>query len=532
MTQRKKNRSIRSLNFLPEHICSSFETELDTLIGNLASSGSPKALYLQSEYKSKYLSEDLVPADDRRAAALLKWKAAEERNRTTNQRLLIESCDFGWTSSDEVLSKARQYIASVLGNVDSFSLSDGSFSNGASTRVLRGPTAAILKHSGQAHVTSSAISHWILDSSANSRLSELELNLQESSVFFTVPKATDIDRVACKEPEINLFMQREVGVHIRRRLKFVGIDLLDQTNNQYLASMALKLGLATIDLSSASDSITTQLVVELLPPGWFMLLNDLRVKSTDIDGTVHPLEMFSSMGNGFTFELESLIFWALSRAVCYLSGTKGKLSVYGDDIIISSLVAPRLARVFSWFGFKVNPKKSNWSGPLRESCGKHYHNSWDITPFYLKRPVNSKIDVIRVLNRLLQWSSEGTGIILDTHVLLFHLKWSKSVPRVLHGGDNPEMDNCLVTEGTSAKMLTRATQPMPITTLNVLSWWLTTVRALDHSRQDEAYYDPLLCVPVKEKSYLYKDSPDRRGDSRIWFPYLLERYLLTPHIRD
>jgi hypothetical protein len=549
MTYDRKVRRIRKdPNFLPEHICLSFEAALDSLIEGFRSYQNPKYRYLHAEYKSKYVSKETASAEMRRTAAKQKWLAAEERNRTTNQRLLLESQerDFGWVTSERFLGFARKIIRDVLGEIEDFSLDLGTFSNGASTRVRRSPKAAILKHSGQAHVSSSAVKHWVLDSAKGSVLQDLELKIHESSTFFTVPKSTDIDRVACKEPEINMFMQREVGTFIRNRLKRRGIDLRDQTRNQELARRAYTSNLATIDLSSASDSITIRLVFELLPYEWFSLLDDLRVKHSEIDGELHELHMFSSMGNGFTFELESLIFYALTCAVGWASGVKGEVSVYGDDIICSSKIAPRLARIFHWLGFMVNPKKSNWTGPVRESCGKHFHKTQEVTPFYLRKPISCKTDVIRVLNQLYKWSSEGTGIILDPAVLVFHQKWCQIIPDKYTGGDDLESDQSLVTGGLYKGRLLRVSEPLNYDDEVALVWWLTTKR--------QAPFEVLECDPAKvtrftsdpysefrfirtwdkDKGRSCSKKVHKTGWQRPKFhgsPYLLACELLRPNIR-
>ena len=198
-----------------------------------------------------------------------------------------------------------------------------------------------------------------------------------------------------------MYMQKAAGNFIRRRLrKRVGIDLNDQRVNQELARVAWGRGLATIDLSSASDSISTQLVVRLLPVEWYAWLDGLRCKRILIDDHWHEVEMFSSMGNGFTFELESLLFYALSVASveakrgirCKLSHQRPTerdgwrtVSVYGDDIIVHRSMYPVLRTVLSYVGFIVNAKKSHTSGPIRESCGKHFYRGLDVTPFYVRR---------------------------------------------------------------------------------------------------------------------------------------------------
>lgn len=227
----------------------------------------------------------------------------------------------------------------------------------------------------------------------------------EGNEMFTVPKDATIDRVACKEPDVNMYLQKGVGNYIRRQLRKFGINLNDQSRNQRLAREGSITGqLATVDLSSASDSVTTSLVEILLPPLWYSLLDTLRSPITRVRGEDHANEMFSSMGNGFTFELESLIFWAIARAVAYFENSPGVVSVYGDDIILPADCYPSLEYAMKVLGFKVNPKKSFSTGPFRESCGGHYYNGLDITPFYLRKPIDRLTDLIQACNQIRLWS--------------------------------------------------------------------------------------------------------------------------------
>lgn len=436
----------RDHDYLPAHIGDSFQSELVQLVTELSQTEGFKGAYLRDELLSKYVDNTTTPANVRRQAAIHKWKLAEERNQQTNLRLLLGDEDFGWTTSDRLIFKAREVISSILGETPPEDiLSSGTHTFGASTRIGRGPQAAFFKHVGKAHVTTAASGLFCL-AYQNSLMATQELELQESSVMFTVPKSSEIDRVACKEPEINMLLQRCVGSFIRKRLKTrANISLNDQRINQRLARDAYHDSLATIDLSSASDSITRQLVVSLLPVDWWFLLDRIRVHTTIIDGEIHELEMFSSMGNGFTFELESLLFYALMRAICWASGTKGRISVFGDDLIMPSSIAARFARVMSWFGFIVNTKKSHWTGGFRESCGEHYHYGRTVTPFYLRAPVRKKSDIIRLLNRLLVWDGHLFQMLVTSSVITFHRKWSKVIPSSLHGGIDPERIDSLVT---------------------------------------------------------------------------------------
>lgn len=440
---------------LPTHLGAAFERELKSLVENIhVDEGSvvpSRTSYLLQELFSKYLDDKVVPASTRKASAIAKWLSVESNNAKTNQRLL-HMCeeDLGWVKVSRLRDFIRKEIAAILGPVPYDTLFDrGNHTNGASTRVRRGPTAATYKFSGEAHGSSSAMPHWFW-AVQTTRLESQTVQYVEESVMFTVPKKSDIDRVACKEPEINMFLQRCVGDHIRRALRLRGIDLNDQTINQRLAKVALATGLATVDLSSASDSVTRQLVLELLPWEWYSLMDDLRVKSVKIptgddDFVVHQLEMFSSMGNGFTFELESLLFYAITRAVCWGSGIKGRISVFGDDIIVPSAIVPRLARVLHFLGFKMNPKKTHYNDPIRESCGKHYIHGSDVSPFYVRKPVRTIQDLIRLLNQLYIWDSAGNGFFMTRRAAEFHRKWSAHIPSRLYGGVDPQRVDSLVT---------------------------------------------------------------------------------------
>lgn len=381
----------------------------------LAADDSYKAKYLLAEFESKLLDPLVADSPEtRRTKAINKWLACEVTNRDTNMRIMhmdetdvLFVTDEGFpVSAVEVADTAAKFIAATLGVVpDSLS---GSFSGGASTGLTRGIGTIARKYLTGSNITEGAIWHF-LRMTFSSVWAPRDFKLVRGNVMFTVPKTSQIDRVACKEPEFNMYAQKAVGDHIRRKLQRVGINLNDQSANQRLAKDGSREGnLATVDLSSASDSVTTQLVLRLLPSEWFYLMQDLRSPETSIDGVWHLNEMFSSMGNGFTFELESLIFWALARSAAFHTRTKGRISVYGDDIICPVGLETSLLAVLEFFGFKVNPKKSFFAGGFRESCGKHWFNGLEVTPFYVKKvPVNVS-DWCHLLNSLRRWCAVDT----------------------------------------------------------------------------------------------------------------------------
>lgn len=98
----------------------------------------------------------------------------------------------------------------------------------------------------------------------------------------TVPKDALTDRFIAVEPYLNSYIQLGQMDHLYRRLERWGLTLNDQTRNQELAQRAslpdysFPFGWATLDLSSASDSVNTELLITLLPKKWFEWYNSTR----------------------------------------------------------------------------------------------------------------------------------------------------------------------------------------------------------------------------------------------------------------
>jgi hypothetical protein len=397
------------------------------------------------------VSSDTDSSELRRSRAIEKWLATEVTNEATNDRISNMSGEFNILPRiryDHFVEWTRNLIENTISSVPSFDSLIGSFSGGASTSRNRTISHPAMKYVGKADATAAAwdLFETLLDEIPGWPFDKADYSAVPGNVLFTVPKKTDIDRVACKEPDLNMFMQKGLGGEIRRCLKRVGINLNDQSVNRSLAYKGSKDGsLATLDLSAASDSVTTSLVFEMMPTCWYTWLNALRCEVTDIDGELHRNEMFSSMGNGFTFELESLLFWSLAKATAYFTGTSGIISVYGDDLIVPSAMAQDLIWVLSVFGFKTNRDKTFTEGPFRESCGGHYHNGLDVTPFYLRKPLETVLDVIHMANSLRKWAAQDAYKILDPEVEEIWLWLKGFVPPMLWGGRDTSLKYALVT---------------------------------------------------------------------------------------
>jgi len=265
-----------------------------------------------------------------------------------------------------------------------------------------------------------------------------------------VPKYTHISRSICTEPSLNMFYQLGLGHVMNERLKvYFGIDLIDQQfHNQELARRgSLGLGISTLDLESASDSVSRLMCREVLP-GWLnRLLDKLRSPTAVISGREHELHMVSTMGNGFTFSLQTILFSCMVEAAARWRGVKlrypsrwwdsltnslrvdhGDFAVFGDDIACPTEVVRYVIRLLEMAGFTVNRSKSFVEGPFRESCGTDFYLGVNIRGVYLRR-LESKQDFFSAINQLNLFSTR-TGIRLPTVIrwLLARVPWCP-VPR-------------------------------------------------------------------------------------------------------
>lgn len=215
----------------------------------------------------------------------------------------------------------------------------------------------------------------------------MEPELVKANRFFTVPKDGKTDRGCAVEASLNVSAQLGVARVIRARLRRLSINIeTAQDLHRSLARQASRDGsLATVDMSRASDTVARELVKLILPGEWHDLLNALRAKFTLCDGKRLRLEKFSSMGNGFTFELETLLFASLARSVCRLMGENPSMvRAFGDDLIVPSRAGENVLWALRMFGFTPNPMKTFAKGPFRESCGGDYFQGTPVRAHYLK----------------------------------------------------------------------------------------------------------------------------------------------------
>lgn len=382
-------------------------------------------LYLRQVLAFFQKSEEIPFAEghDKSKEAARRFIASEKMCLETNRTLQYHSRKPAYAGPlmPSIMHMAQNKIRDILGALPNREQLPFSFGPGANTNV-QGRTACPRVKLSAPLVCSSNLSptvgSFLEEVPIWAQLHDLKLSEDSFIVDVTVapgkvdfvPKNSKTDRTIVVEPLLNAFFQKGYGSYIRSRLLRYGIDLTDQSRNQQLALQGSVSGdLATVDLSMASDCLSQELVHSLLPYDWAVELDRLRTGTVKLPRQVteeliaemnfsdymrvdqpYTMQKFSSMGNGFTFELESLIFYALACAVVDYLGGDRTVSVYGDDIIVPVGALDLLTETLTYCGFSLNKEKSYGFGPFRESCGADYLHGFDIRPFYVKTLVSER----------------------------------------------------------------------------------------------------------------------------------------------
>lgn len=385
--------------------------------------------YLASELMSKFPFWDI--GVDREAEAIVRFKQAEMSCAATNsflvgRRSYVNGMISPYTP-EHVIMTARRKLRRLLGHFNwdhaerYFGFGPGATSSIPNRRgdayfKYKAPPCTTEENAILAFTAIHRIPRWYqhvvdLTSKPRDEIGCLSLSEQLREMFtfvpgnriVTVPKNAKTDRIIAIEPTMNGFIQKGIGGLIRSKLKRVGIDLDDQRINQGFARVgSLDGSVSTIDLKSASDTVAMQLVEDLFPSDWVRAIKQARSPVGILpSGEVVTYQKVSSMGNGYTFELESSIFWALGSAVLDVFHSKDRrFSVYGDDLIFPSAVTHSYIWILNYCGFSVNTKKTFFEGAFRESCGKHYYRGTDVTPIYIRKDMKSPEHLIVFCNQV------------------------------------------------------------------------------------------------------------------------------------
>lgn len=252
------------------------------------------------------------------------------------------------------------------------------------------------------------------------RVTFLEPDAERPVRVISVPKTLEKPRIIAAEPVCMQFLQQAVkdavvpGLESKRltgnyreNLAYQLVGFTDQNPNREMAKEgSLEGGLATLDLSEASDRVSNLHVIDLLSywPHFGAAVQATRSTKADVPGhgVIH-LTKFASMGSALTFPIEAAVFLTavmvgiqrqsnrqLTRSD--IIALKGRVRVYGDDIVVPVEYVSSVIESLEALGLKVNARKSFWNGKFRESCGGDYFDGHWVTPVYVRRlfPTNHR----------------------------------------------------------------------------------------------------------------------------------------------
>lgn len=329
--------------------------------------------------------EDMRSPIDTEQVAYDSFMLSEEMCKATNDRIISGELTVGNRDAACILHYAQRKIALILGDAPSLEDLDISFGPGAAV-TCRNKTTARHKLSTPPSIGEPAVAIAGRLATKVQRWYDLfgTVVVRRGALQF-VNKNFKTKRTIVIGPSLTGMFQRAVGAHMKHKMLRAGIDLYDQSINRERARLASMTGKdATIDLKMASDLNAYMLVMELFPQPWFELLDGLRDSSLEYQGRVIQLEKFSSMGNGYTFELESLLFYSLAYGISKHYDLPFDLTVFGDDLVCNTALARKILECFPWFGLLPNTEKSYLEGPFRESCGGDYVLGVDVRPFFIR----------------------------------------------------------------------------------------------------------------------------------------------------
>lgn len=202
----------------------------------------------------------------------------------------------------------------------------------------------------------------------------------------SVKKNVETDRFINIEPMFNMLIQRAFASYLKKICGLLGNPLSvkrfesvnphtgKQTNhtweNQKLHGLLISdMDNVTIDFKNASDSTLIDSVYKILGSHIGDIATLIRSPRVLLGNWFYPVNKMSSMGNGFTFELMTLLITAVSKQFDIRS------RVFGDDLIVHSDVCHEVIAVLRRIGYNVNEKKTFLTGFFRESCGYFYYDN-------------------------------------------------------------------------------------------------------------------------------------------------------------
>lgn len=358
------------------------------------------------------MKADFLPTSfDKRAEALVRFESAETLCSETNHKwrsYYVRGTGLPDPTVDRIISMTKRKIAHVLGRFPVEDLLEHCRWGPGATSSIRNPRTSVYEKYLEP-VTGSGpcltlFGPLIKDVALWDTFQRGPRCVSEGNKVALVPKNAKTLRSIAAEPSIDSYIQLGIGRLMRMRLLHHGVDLKSQRMNQDLARYGSLTGkVATVDLSMASDTAAKVVIEELFPADWLLAMKSCRSPSWRRGDVSGVYAKFSSMGNGYTFEMETLLFYATACAVAEELGLPWwEVTSYGDDITIGVEGVPLLRDVLSFLGFKFNTSKSHDHGVFRESCGKDFFLGTNVRPYFVRSVLRDARDLKKFHNGILK----------------------------------------------------------------------------------------------------------------------------------
>lgn len=261
-------------------------------------------------------------------------------------------------------------------------------------------------------------------------------------------KNAEVDRTICEEPTMEMLLQKGTEACMNFRLAQVfniWLDTQQEINADLARIGSIDESFATLDLRSASNRNSVKMMSHVLPPDVTSWLMKIRTKFAVLpNGDAVELHMLSSMGNAYTFPLQTILFACVIQAVYYClgipfkTGRRGEsrnFAVNGDDIICVTRAFPLVCKVLSALGHEVNLEKTFYEGRFRESCGSDFWSGYNVRGVYIKS-LKTPCDIYSSINRLNQWSTRhGIPLVRSITFLIDMLKPHQRLVVPMHEDD-------------------------------------------------------------------------------------------------
>ena len=382
-------------------------------------------------------ADDLPEVEQLDEQAIVSFIECESKNRETNIRFHTREVP------SPLIYKTQQVIAEILGD---FSMLDWSqnlrFGPGASSTCRGDFTTIVDKLASEIHCTPRAFEHL---ENGFKHFFQFYYSLASfdtsgcSNTYLTIPKKYDEKRGIAIGLHGNIVGQLATGASMRRKFRrWVNLDTAADYHRKLVRTEWRSI--ATIDLRRASQMIAKMAVRSVFPADWLEIMDDMREEFTfipNMSDTIHGTpryvynQHYSAMGNGYTFEMESILFYSLAKAAMLNAGLKWKiLSVFGDDVIVDKHCADVVISAFEAFGFETNKSKTYTDGEFKESCGVDTLRGTNVRPVYLRNAKNGKQleKFYKLANNIFRMAANsGHGLCIDAR---FYRAWKRCICQI------------------------------------------------------------------------------------------------------